>query len=213
MSILNSSQIASLAFGVGLSSTQVQIATAIALAEHRGVVRTDAVNNNPPVEISVGVWQINTLAHKQYSASSMKDPVQNAKAMFVVSGGGVDWSPWSTYTDGLYKKYLSSSSLNNIPRLQPITNTSQNASFLALSSTVEGNPDVYTDKGSGYAYILAYIVAGAIFTLMAKTRLGYNALYYGASLLLILLLATQSQFFVKALAPISAPATPQTVNL
>jgi hypothetical protein len=45
-------------------------------------------------EISVGLFQINTLAHPNYTASAMKDPVMNADAAFAISSGGTSWQAW-----------------------------------------------------------------------------------------------------------------------
>jgi hypothetical protein len=61
---------------------------------------------------SVGLWQIRSLK-AQYGtggdrdASRLTDPAFNAKAMVSISGAGANWRPWSTYTHGSYKKYLS----------------------------------------------------------------------------------------------------------
>ena len=45
-------------------------------------------------EISVGLFQINTLAHPQYDAAALKDPHLNADAAFALSQGGTSWQPW-----------------------------------------------------------------------------------------------------------------------
>lgn len=78
-----------------------KLASAIALAESGGVpgaiLRTSR-------EYSVGLWQINTLVHL-FSPDDMKDPIKNAAAAFKISKGGTDWRPWSTYTNGAYKKF------------------------------------------------------------------------------------------------------------
>jgi hypothetical protein len=57
-------------------------------------------------ELSVGLWQINTLAHPTYDAASLKDPDYNANAAFVISNRGTNWGPWRGYTSGAYRKYL-----------------------------------------------------------------------------------------------------------
>lgn len=213
MTILSPSQIATYAQRTGLTSTQVAIATAIALAESGG--DTNAINpgNATDPEYSVGLWQINIRAHPQYTVAQMKDPVQNAFAMFTISNGGTNWNPWGTYTNGSYKSKLgtiTSSGGGGSPVNMLTTPTTQ---FATLSSSVTTNKATLSDIGSGYQYILAYVVAAAIFILMAKTRIGYRALYYGASLLLLLLLVTQSGFIAGALKPITMNDSSQNQNL
>jgi len=55
-----------------------------------------ALNNNPPREVSVGLWQINTLVHHKYSIEDLRDPKRNAEYAYEISKHGTDWSPWST---------------------------------------------------------------------------------------------------------------------
>jgi len=56
-------------------------------------------------ENSVGLWQINVMAHLQYQAASLFDAFANVRAAIAVLGGGTP-TPWSTYTSGAYKGYL-----------------------------------------------------------------------------------------------------------
>lgn len=79
-----------------------KLATAIAFAESGGV--PGAVMQGPR-EYSVGLWQINVMAHL-YSPEDMKEPIKNAIAAYRISKGGTDWSPWSTYMNGKYKQFL-----------------------------------------------------------------------------------------------------------
>jgi len=79
------------------------LAAAIAMAESGGVPNALA---NTPREYSVGLWQINLRAHPQWTREEMADPEQNARAAFILSNGGVDWSPWSAFKSGAYKRYL-----------------------------------------------------------------------------------------------------------
>lgn len=57
-------------------------------------------------EYSVGLWQINLLAHPSYTKAEMLDPLQNAKAAVAISDGGANFDPWSTYTSGAYRQYV-----------------------------------------------------------------------------------------------------------
>ena len=100
---LSGPQIAAHARAVGLPEAAVPTAVAVALAESSG--RTDAVLSTSR-EHSVGLWQINTKAHPQYSASALRDPAYNARAMAAISAGGTNWKPWATYTNGKYRQFL-----------------------------------------------------------------------------------------------------------
>src|SRR5205807_8603005 len=64
--------------------------------------------HNPNGENSQGLWQINVRAHPDLAQQfpNLYDPVQNAKAAFIVSGGGSDISPWTSTHNGLAAKYL-----------------------------------------------------------------------------------------------------------
>jgi hypothetical protein len=69
-------------------------AASIALRESGGDPM--ALNDHPPREVSVGLWQINTLVHHKFSREQLTDPKVNARYAFEISKGGTDWSPWST---------------------------------------------------------------------------------------------------------------------
>jgi hypothetical protein len=74
------------------------IMAAIALAESSG--NTDAENY-----CCVGLWQINVLAHPQYTRAEMRDPIKNLQAACsIYSSQGL--GAWESYTNGSYKKYL-----------------------------------------------------------------------------------------------------------
>jgi hypothetical protein len=79
-------------------------AVAIAGAESR--YDAEALNPRYP-DYSVGMWQINMLAHgsRYGSESALKNPFTNAKAAYAISGGGRNFGPWSTWP-GLAKGYL-----------------------------------------------------------------------------------------------------------
>ena len=64
----------------------------------------NALNDNPPREHSVGLWQINTLAWPQFNPALLTDPVYNAKAALAIYNQA-GWKPWASYTSGRYLKY------------------------------------------------------------------------------------------------------------
>jgi lysozyme-like protein len=93
------------------------IAAAIAQAESGGCQYAKAgPTDDRPVkqctyrktnlENSYGLWQINRRAHSQYSARTLYTLDGNAKAAVQISRNGTDFTPWSTYTSGAYKKFL-----------------------------------------------------------------------------------------------------------
>lgn len=95
-------QLRELAAKVGFPDPNIM--AAIALAESAG--DQDAVNNCPPREYSVGLWQINILGSKTLTKEMMVDPLQNAKEAFRRSNNGKTYRPWGAYTNGSYKKFL-----------------------------------------------------------------------------------------------------------
>lgn len=45
-------------------------------------------------EVSVGLFQINTLANRKYSVDELKDPDTNVSYAVELSNGGTNWHPW-----------------------------------------------------------------------------------------------------------------------
>ncbi|MEU7481711.1 transglycosylase SLT domain-containing protein [Lentzea sp. NPDC042327] len=112
MSRLSPEQIAQHARAAGFEGQGLTIAIAVALAESGGDPR--AHNSRPPDD-SYGLWQINMLGamgperRRQHGLDSNRDlfnPRTNAKVANAISGDGKSWTPWSTYTNGAYRKYL-----------------------------------------------------------------------------------------------------------
>ena len=101
----------------GFSGSGLNTAYAIAMAESGG--NAHAFNGNASTgDKSYGLFQINMLGAmgperlKQYGLGSnddLYDAVRNAQVAFKMSKGGTDWSPWSTYKRGDYRKYLGQS--------------------------------------------------------------------------------------------------------
>lgn len=112
MSRLSPEQIAQHARAAGFEGQGLTIAIAVALAESSGDAR--AHNARPPDD-SYGLWQINMLGalgperRRQYGLDSNRelfDPRVNAEVANALSDDGKSWTPWSTYTNGAYRKYL-----------------------------------------------------------------------------------------------------------
>lgn len=113
MTVISDSQIAAAAKSAGLNNSQTAIAVAIALAESGGDTQS---HNAVPPDNSYGLWQINMLGslgparRQQFGLSSNEElyqPSVNAKAMFIISNGGQNWRPWTTYTRGTYLRFMS----------------------------------------------------------------------------------------------------------
>jgi hypothetical protein len=120
VAVLTHSQLESLWILAGGSQATADTAAAIAQAESGG--RTDAILNtaypklpgyHPPgagalPEYSVGLWQINELAHPSYTTASLLTPTGNANAATAIATFGASFSAWSTYQSDAYRQYLTS---------------------------------------------------------------------------------------------------------
>ena len=92
-------QLYELARSVGLSPARAVLAAAIAMAESGGNPRAVSSTGD------YGLWQINR-ATWGGSISQLQNPAYNAQQMAKISKKGKDWSPWSTFKNGAYRKYL-----------------------------------------------------------------------------------------------------------
>jgi hypothetical protein len=100
----------------GFRGEALTTAIAVSLAENRSSnPRARGDRNNPrPGCQSVGLWQINTCPARdgagppRYGSDPdrLTDPVVNARSAHTISGGGTNWSPWSTFKDGKYRAHL-----------------------------------------------------------------------------------------------------------
>lgn len=112
MSTLTAEQIAQHAYKAGFRGEALTTAVAVAMAESGG--NTHAHNATPP-DNSYGLWQVNMLGRmgpdrrEQFHLHSNNDLFnadENAKAAYAISSHGKNFEPWSTYTNGAYKKHL-----------------------------------------------------------------------------------------------------------
>lgn len=108
---MNQSQIFSYAKNAGLSDEKARIAAAIAMAESGGNA-TEVTNDSD--DYSFGLWQINMKGSMGPSRRAMYglsknedllDPATNARVMSAISQQGQNFSAWTTYRDGDYKKF------------------------------------------------------------------------------------------------------------
>jgi hypothetical protein len=132
MAVLTHAQLEALWVTAGGSNATADTAAAIAQAESGG--NTAAILNTaypnlpgyrPPSagalpEYSVGLWQINELAHPQYTTTTLLSEIGNANAAVAISNGGASFSAWSTFQNGAYRQFLTS---GGTPTPQPGTVT------------------------------------------------------------------------------------------
>ena len=105
--------IATLALERGCTTSQAPIATAVAMAESGGSpsAQGDITLMTPVWDWSAGLWQIRGLRSER-GTGALRDSIANQRAatnsaaMYVISSGCTNWSPWTTYTRGLYLGYL-----------------------------------------------------------------------------------------------------------
>ena len=80
-------------------------AAAIALAESSG--RAAATSPNPDGGTNVGLWQLDTRGvGAGYSIAQLSDAATNARVTVLGSLNGANWSPWQTYVEGTYRRFL-----------------------------------------------------------------------------------------------------------
>ena len=84
----------------GGSAATAPLAAAIAMAESGG--KPTAINHNTNGSVDRGLFQINSV----HGAQSSTDLATNIKAAIAISSNGTNWNPWTTYTSGKYKPYL-----------------------------------------------------------------------------------------------------------
>ncbi len=105
--------IATLALQNGCPVNAAPVATAIAMAESGGSpsAQGDITLMTPTWDWSAGLWQIRGLRAERNSGD-LRDSVanqnatKNASAMYFISSGCTDWTPWSTYTNGAYLRFM-----------------------------------------------------------------------------------------------------------
>lgn len=134
---LTYAQVYALALSTGLTPQQAITATAISGQEVNGdrvgapldpAAVGDTDRETAKWGPSVGLWQIRTLraetgTGRSRDINTLRDPLQNARAMFEISSGGRDWSPWSTYNDGKYRKHLAAATAAATGQALPTTPT------------------------------------------------------------------------------------------
>jgi Lysozyme like domain len=114
---ISAQQIAQHAYNAGFRGDALTTAVAVALAESHGDtgIHGDVNLQTGTWGPSVGLWQIRSLnpghgtAAEQAlrNAQANADPATNARHAYAISRHGTNFRPWSTYTNGAYRSYLS----------------------------------------------------------------------------------------------------------
>jgi hypothetical protein len=94
------------ALAVGFDITPAKIAVAIMIAESGLISNALNTNPGPPTSHDRGIAQINSVAHPEISDICAYDTACAILAMYKISKGGTDFSPWSTYAQKTYLSHL-----------------------------------------------------------------------------------------------------------
>jgi soluble lytic murein transglycosylase-like protein len=89
--------------------TDSQTAAAIALAESGGdpnAYNPETQAGAPEGKGSYGLWQIYLHAHPEYEGQDLTDPQTNAEAAYAIYSKAKGFSPWSTFKNGAYQKFV-----------------------------------------------------------------------------------------------------------
>ena len=100
---LSFDQVAQVARDVGFAPDRAQIMAATVMGESGG---NPYAKKEDKVENSYGLTQINANAHGDKAREALGNPRRALELAFDISKGGKDFSPWTVYKSGDYKKYL-----------------------------------------------------------------------------------------------------------
>ena len=182
MAVLTTSQVKQYLQNAGFTGNG--LSSGVIIVQRESGNDTLAVNKSDPYGGSYGMWQINgshiiELFGKSITLAQAYDPQASSNYAYELSKHGSDFHDWTTAAGLPVSNYSSSGGNNNA-----------NTTF---------NPDVVSQKGSGYTFVLGYVFVIIIFTLIGKTRIGYVAIYYLLVLVIILLFVTQAQYVADAI--------------
>lgn len=90
----------------GFTGEGLRIAVAVALAESGGRENARGVNSDSRRTVDRGPWQINSYWHREVPDAEAYNYDAAAHHAFRISGGGRNWSPWTTYKTGAYRRHL-----------------------------------------------------------------------------------------------------------
>lgn len=97
---LSPQQIAQLWVQEGGRPQAASMAAAIAQAESSG--NPNATNHNTNGTVDRGLFQVNSI----HGSQSTHDLRRNVRAAIAISNNGRNWTPWTTFTTGAYRRYF-----------------------------------------------------------------------------------------------------------
>lgn len=195
---LTTAQVYGFAKQAGFKGLSAVMITAIVAAESAN--KTDAigdVNLTEPGEKSVGLTQINFRPSRDIvngKVDAVRDPVANLDPQtnmnhaYSLSRQGTRWSPWSTYTNGAYVKFLGGARAAAGQPAVPLPSTANGGTGTG-SGTGATNVNWFTDLLGGAAnaatFGLSSAVPDAIGGLISKAQGGLLAGVRGIALQVI----------------------------
>lgn len=90
----------------GFTGQALATAVAVAMAESGGRENARGVNSDSRRTVDRGPWQINSYWHREVPDAEAYNYDAAARHAFRISGGGRNWSPWTTYKTGAYRRYI-----------------------------------------------------------------------------------------------------------
>lgn len=133
----------------GATDTEARVLAAISQPESDGDPRA---RNPYGRDYSIGLWQINMLAHKTRfgTEEQLKDPDTNARAAIALARGKAGFRNWTTFTSGKYLKYLQP--LEQLNRPETTSSTAPGAAKIqkavkTLSNIVDAANDLHERYG------------------------------------------------------------------
>ncbi|MCF8564379.1 transglycosylase SLT domain-containing protein [Alicyclobacillus tolerans] len=101
MTYLPANQVAHYAYDAGFRGNS--LVTAVAVADAESTFDTSAIG---PGDMCIGLWQVNKV-HDEANPSALFEPSYSARMAYSISNQGTNWSAWTAYTNGSYKRYWS----------------------------------------------------------------------------------------------------------
>lgn len=162
--------------GAGLSTAE-----AVAEAESGGNAR--AHNGNAATgDNSYGLFQINMLGamgperRSEFhlpSNASLFDPETNARVAYALSKHGTDWSPWSTFKSGAYRRFLGGDAAVTDAPAGPSSSSSSSSS---ATPAVFGlpSPSSLAASATKLVVITAALAAGAGLVVLGLNKASGN---------------------------------------
>ncbi len=125
MAILTKAQAYAYAQSAGFGGTSADIIVAIAYAESGlNTLATNTAGNSAGTDR--GILQINSVYHAEVSDRWAFDPGGAFLAGYRISGNGTNFSPWSTFGSGAYKRYLTSANVPSVPATSQVAQATSN---------------------------------------------------------------------------------------